>query len=106
MLAGPSFGIGLGGKAEASALGFSESIDIKFGDDDGSGDLYLDNRLDFGLQFGGGVSLQLGPGSVVLDARYGLGLSNWFEEEDLIDTQSSNRTFALSLGYMIPLGGN
>lgn len=104
--AGPSFGFGLGGKYKydfsVSYQGQAESnsgdAKIKFGDNDDeeSEDIYVDNRIDLGLQFGGGVII---ADKVMIDIRYGLGLS------DLIDDQKSkNRVLQFTVG--IPLSFN
>ncbi len=105
--AGPSLGLGLNGKIKAEALGFSIEEDISFGDSDAS-DFSFDNSLDLGVQFGAGVGYLLGPGQIVLDLRYGFGISNLFETPDGFDRsdfKSTNNVFAISLGYAIPLGG-
>lgn len=104
--AGPSFGLGLNGKSKVEALGLSFEDDISFGD--GEDDTF-ENSIDLGLQFGAGIGYALGPGQIVLDLRYGLGLSNLFETPDGLDRsdfKSTNNVFAISLGYAITLGGN
>lgn len=103
--AGPSLGYALSRKMKgtASVQGQSQDFDEKMDFDSED-----DNRLDLGLQFGGGVSFQAGPGSIVLDLRYGYGLSNMAktpEGEDKSDYKSQNRAIAISVGYAIPLGG-
>lgn len=104
--AGPSLGFALGGKFKGESDGLSFEEDITFGD--GEDDAFS-NSVDFGLQFGAGIGYAVGPGSIVLDLRYGLGLSNLFETPDNVDRsllKSTNNVFAVSLGYAIPLGGN
>jgi hypothetical protein len=61
---------------------------------------YVDSRFDFGLQFGGGLSVGVGPGALIGDVRYGLGLTDLYDED-----KSKNRAFAFTLGYAIPLTG-
>jgi hypothetical protein len=71
------------------------------------------NRFDVGVQFGGGAGFALGPGTLLLDARYGMGLGNFYKGDKSdydypIYDQEPNiktRVFALTLGYAIPLGG-
>lgn len=107
LLAGPSLGLGLGGKNKAqvssSFLGQSFNLsvtsDVKFGDPpasynpDEDTDIYLDNRIDFGLQGGLGVLIAK---KVVLEARYNLGFS------DLVDNENSkNRVLHFSVGLPI-----
>ncbi len=124
--AGPSLAYGLGGSYHnvssagtfvSAASGrniFGRRPETYVGDD-----VYYEpesyNRFDVGVQFGGGVGISVGPGALLLDARYGLGLSRFFKG-DPVDPSSStptpdhaanikNRVFALTLGYAIPLGG-
>ncbi|WP_027372050.1 MULTISPECIES: porin family protein [Chryseobacterium] len=56
--------------------------------------------LDFGLQMGAGVAIPAGPGKLIVDGRYNLGLSNISDEKGV---NVKNRGFAVSLGYAIPL---
>ncbi len=98
--AGPSLGLGLTGKQKIEGGEDDGETDIRFGDPTNDGRRYLDNRFDFGVQFGGGVNLGLGPGAVIADVRYGLGISDLNDED-----KSKNRTFAFTLGYAIPLSG-
>lgn len=64
------------------------------------------NRLDIGLQFGGGLGIKAGPGNVLLDARYGFGLTDLYNQDNVPDSQnkSKNNVFQFTLGYAIPLG--
>ncbi len=111
-IAGPSLGIGLGGKYKFEEK-IVESIDddpaqtstdngkgnIKFGkepDNNDSEDLYIDNRIDFGLQLGAGVLIDR---KFVIEARYGLGLSSLSDSEYKI----KNRVFQLTVGIPILL---
>lgn len=98
--AGPSLAMGLTGKYKVEGGEDAGETDIRFGDPANDGRRYLDNRFDFGVQFGGGASIGAGPGSVVVDVRYGLGLSDLNN-----DARSKNRAFAFMLGYAIPLSG-
>ncbi len=94
--AGPSIGYALSGKTKIG----STTSKITFDD--------TDNRTDFGLQFGGGVGFQAGPGSILLDLRYGYGLTNTSKTPsggNSSDYKSQNRVVAVSVGYAIPLGG-
>lgn len=56
-------------------------------------------KLDFGLQMGGGLAIPLGPGKVIIDARYVLGLTN---TSAVKGANIKNRGIALSAGYAIP----
>lgn len=119
--AGPSFGYALNGKYEsvvkAGPLSLTTSGKNIFEaepDNSTGDDAYYDpkyhNRLDIGVQFGGGVGLTVGPGAVLLDARYGLGLTNFYKgntdnsSDADNDPNIKNRVFAFTLGYAIPLG--
>lgn len=68
------------------------------------------NRLDYGFHAGGGMGLQLGPGMVTLEGRYGYGLSNIAKDPSgqasRADLKSQHRTIMVMVGYTIPLGGN
>jgi hypothetical protein len=98
--AGPSLALGLTGNQKVEGGEEPGETGIRFGNPANDGRRYLDSRFDFGLQFGGGVGVGLGPGSLLADVRYGLGLT------DLSDaTKSKNRNFAFTLGYAIPLSG-
>ena len=120
--AGPSFAYALNGRfTQNVSLGplsfsdegkniFKEEPDNSIGDDAYLSPKYY-NRVDVGVQFGGGLGLKVGPGAVLLDARYGMGLTNFFKgnrdnstaDDDRANVQ--NRVFAFTLGYAIPLGG-
>src|SRR5688572_18090157 len=101
--AGPSVGLGLGGKySRTSSFGGvpEPGMDgkIKFGDqpNDYSGDdIYVENKFDISLQVGGGVILF---NKLLVDIRYGHGFT------DLVDDENSkNRSLQLSVGMPISL---
>lgn len=117
--AGPSLGYALGGRMTAKDDGETESVKVRFGDEKSTDEVYYlstddFNRIDLGLQFGAGVGFQVGPGTLLLDARYGLGMSNFVKAQKetfggvTISTEADgkSRTLAFTLGYAIPLGGN
>ncbi|WP_409149863.1 porin family protein [Sphingobacterium sp. BS-2] len=81
--AGPAIGL---------KLGESKAIKKEYG---------AIKKIDFGVQLGAGVALPAGPGKVIVDARYALGLSNI---SDVKGTEIKNRGFIASIGYAIPLG--
>ena len=89
--AGPSLGFGVSSKQRLTDDSYGK---VTFGGDPG-----FAKRIDVGLQFGGGVGFEAGPGSLILDLRYGVGLLNVYEDRSL-----KNRALALSLGYALPLG--
>lgn len=109
--AGPSVAFGLGGKFKTeytvSFLGDSDSDSvegkIKFGDSDDSEDevVYLDNRLEIGIQVGGGVMINE---KVMIDLRYGHGLSSLTDDDSDIyegPSKMKTRVFQLTVGYPI-----
>jgi hypothetical protein len=82
--AGPSVGVRLRGRSRTKFADSTEEIDI--GDE-------LE-RLDFGVAAGGGVAL----GSIVLDGRYTLGLTDI--DKDKTDTVTvTNRTISFTVGF-------
>lgn len=98
--AGPSLAMGLTGKYKVQGGMDAGEMGIRFGDSMDNTRRYIDNRFDFGLQFGGGCSIGLGPGSIIADVRYGLGFSD-LDSQD----KSKNRSWAFTLGYAIPISG-
>ena len=92
--AGPSLGILVsgaekvtGGKTYNLTIGSKETDDIK--------------RTDFGLQFGGGLTFS----NIVLDLRYGLGLSSTSNEPSGSNDTVKNKAISITVGYSIPIGG-
>lgn len=96
VMAGPSFGFGLGGKSEFCFNGDCQEADLDF-DDDGV------KRTDFSLSLGAGVGFGVGEGTLFLDLRYLLGIANIDDSGD-DDFTISNRGFQIGLGYMFALG--
>lgn len=98
--AGPYFGLGL--SAKSVLTGSAEGKDkIEFG----KGQY---RRFDMGLCIGAGVGYPLGPGQVLLDLRYDIGfidVNSTLDEYKGSNYKSTcNRTFGISVGYMIPIG--
>ena len=58
---------------------------------------------DFGLEVGGGVAFDMGPGDLTLDVLYNHGLTDLSATGGLLD-KFKNRTLYLSVGYLYPLG--
>jgi hypothetical protein len=86
---------------------------IRFGEEPANyngDDLYYSNedvsRFDIGLQVGGGVGINVGLGTLQVEARYGIGFVDVFKDEttDVKNLSTQNRSFTLSLGYAIPIG--
>ncbi len=100
-IAGPEVAYAVSGKVKKKEIrenGIREELEF-----DNSIEFENLGRFDFGLVFGGGVALKLGPGKALFDARYNLGLNNIKTREDS-DLKMYNRGFGLSAGYMVPLG--
>lgn len=76
-------------------LGFQLNGSDKFKDLYGS----KPRTVDLGLQFGAGVAIPAGPGKLIIDARYGLGLSDLSKGSGTVRNRDAN----LSVGYAIPL---
>lgn len=95
----------LSGTAEGSYNGETETTDYEF-DDSYDDDGIKDNRLDYGIAFGGGAGLRLGPGFLTAEVRYDLGLAdlNKFEDGEPEDYDGmKNRTIGIMVGYIIKL---
>jgi hypothetical protein len=111
--AGPSLGFGIGGKYKlkhsksGTAVNESFTFDgrVKFGtepDNSDGEDIYFDNRLDFGVQLGGGILIGK---KIMVDLRYGLGLSNLYKKEEGMssaDAKSKNRVLQFTVGMPLP----
>ncbi len=97
LFAGPGVGFELHCQVTGmeAGLSFDESCD----------DFELDRKqVDVGVLFGGGLMVAAGPGNLLLDAAYDLGLRNLADDPAGLEEVRS-RTFCLSVGYMIPIGG-
>ena len=110
--AGPSIAFGLGGKAktsisyktyQGSELLFSESqsenYKVKFGSssDEDTDDVYIDNRVDVGLQVGLGALI---ADKIAVDFRYGMGLTSLSDDSE---NEAFNRVFQFTVGMPIRL---
>jgi hypothetical protein len=109
--AGPSIGIGLNGKFESKITinsillnaPLTETSDgkVKFGEapeEEEEDIVYIDNRLDFGLQLGAGVII---ADKVVIDLRYGMGLTSMNDKTESEDNKAQNRVIQFTLGVPI-----
>lgn len=65
------------------------------------------NSFDVGLQLGGGVSYELGPGSVVGELRYGFGFIKASETSPntLYQSTGKNNVFTIMFGYRFLIEG-
>ncbi len=110
-IAGPSFAYGIGGKYKTTIKDLTtgtttkSTSDIKFKkepDNNQSDDVFIDNAFDIGVQLGVGMKISV----IVIDLRYGLGLTNIFDEESgsSSDNKSKNSSLQLTVGVPIPFG--
>lgn len=92
-LVGPKISIPVGkltGERETSCDGMTEKYDI---------DEKIDSPVLFSVVVGAGVAYKVGPGAIVGDLRYNIGVSSLAIEED-IDV-ATPRGLQLSVGYQI-----
>lgn len=89
VMAGPSFGYAFDGITK-----------VKDGEDE---DVDFDNikRADLGLQFGVGAGVAAGPGTLFLDGRYGLGLTDLNDIENAEGFKNSG--FNVGIGYILTI---
>ena len=94
--AGPNFGFKVSCNLTGEGGGVSVSAKC--------GELVAGNikGFDFGLLFGGGLSIGKGPVAFLVDVAFDFGLSNIGNNFELSDTVR-NRTFMASVGLMFPI---
>jgi len=97
--AGPTIGFKLSCEIEGSSGGVSITADCDEFEEEG----VEIKSTDFGAVFGAGFDYDLGGITLVVDGRYGLGLSSIAEGAG--DPDVKNRAFAFLVGLSIPLGG-
>lgn len=103
--AGPHIGCWTGGYyitgGTISNEPFTEKKKFRFKETNKDDEIYFKgaNRWEFGLNFGGGLMWELGPGSLMFDLRYAMGLTHLFHK----DWDDYSRTFGISLGYFLNL---
>ncbi len=75
------------------------------------------HTFEFGLQAGAGAGLRLGPGTLLMEARYAAGLTNFVKKHQIglysfvmdetffvtVPADEKSRAFLLTCGYAIPL---
>lgn len=88
------FEVACGLRAEAPALDLEMDLDCV---EEG-----LDReKTDYGLVFGAGTDVRLGPGAFTLDLEYALGLRNLSTEAGV---EAHSRVFSVAAGYRLFLG--
>ena len=107
--AGPVFSYWLGGKQSVTGtIGnsnltittpYAESIRFENLDEDWA---YDANRLEVGASIGGGIMLDTGGGSFLIDLRYTQGLGNIATGVDFSEGKFKNQVVGVSLIYLVP----
>ena len=98
--AGPSVGYAAGGKYESNSKSTIGGV-IQISEKSEKYDFERSNRLDYGVQLGGGLQLGLGSSRLVIDARYLYGLSDFDKDNNTVTVK--NRGIALSAGLFFGL---
>jgi hypothetical protein len=97
LLAGPVLGFRADCSVEVTDGTSSASTKCSNG-----GDFVDFKKTDVGLALGGGVGVPVGAGSLLFDARYGMGLTKLDNSSNAADVK--NRSFAFTLGYSLRFG--
>jgi len=99
---GPYVAFGIGGKYKGTDTYMGQTVEhegkVNFGeepDNYNGSDQYI-NAVDFGIQIGAGVKVS----AIVIDLRYGLGLTDMVDKRDS-NTQTLNRSLQLTVGFPI-----
>ncbi len=92
LYAGPAVGINVGCDMEAAAEGITVTSSCS---DAG----VTVKTIDLGVTGGGGVTFPVGRGTISIDARYTLGLTDVFDGPNM-----KNQGFSVGAGFTIPLG--
>jgi hypothetical protein len=108
--AGPHVGYWMGGRVNidgefrdnGQTIPFDDSSRIVFAETDDDEEIFIEDarRFELGVNFGGGLYFGLGPGRVLLDARYSMGLTD-LQEITTPNASFQTRTFGISLGYAL-----
>ena len=101
VLGGPTLQVRVGTwkeKWKSSDSDLQDAIEAGGYDDQEYEDEAFEHDFGVGIVGGAGVELSLGPGTLMLDARYFHGLTEWFEGSDV-----KFRALLFSVGYGFPL---
>ncbi len=104
--AGPYFGYWTAGKYLWNDPEGIYDMNYKFEEIDLGTTKLKDNRLDIGINVGGGLLYAVGPGNFMLDARFGYGLTNInkYSGDKLPGwINKHNRVLSVSVGYLFNL---
>jgi hypothetical protein len=88
------FDVACGLRAEAPALDLAMDLDCE---EEG----VEREKTDYGLVFGAGTDIRVGPGAVTLDVEYALGLRNLSTE---VGVDAKSRVFSVAAGYRVFFG--
>ena len=110
---GPYFGYLMSGKTISKISGNKSDEKYKFDDYKGTNpDLSTytakTNRMDIGLAAGAGVLYKVGPGNVLAELRYDMGLTNQTKYDGTKPSGVKDHKYtalSLSFGYLFTLGG-
>lgn len=97
IIAGPAIAFEASCSIAFAAGGFSEDGDCDDGDVEG----FDRKSLDVGIAGGAGVAIPVGPGNVLVEGRYTLGMMN-ISDEDQVDLK--NRALSIFVGFAVALG--
>lgn len=100
LFAGPALGFEASCEVGVEGGGFRASFDCDQGEEV---DFAFDTKsLDVGALFGGGLSFEAGPGALLVEGSYNLGLTNLAEDADEGESVK-NRAFYVTAGYTFPI---
>jgi hypothetical protein len=89
-------------------IGCGLSVDVDDADDPEAdcddANFFERDSPDFGIAGAAGVTIPVGPGDILFEARYTHGMTNIYEESGIDDNEVKNRSWAIFGGYSIPLG--
>ena len=97
-IVGPYFGYALGGHYKDDQWGNESKGKIKFKKGTNTSDVhYLDpdynRRFDLGLNLGGGVSKEIGPGNLEAELRFGMGFLDHYKYDNKDDKPEGYKAF-------------
>lgn len=101
---GPTFSIGLGGTGQTT-LDYKNTQGVEQQTQSNTKKLNFDKdwgRFDIGATVAIGTEIKAGPGAIIFDLRYILGINDATKEKD-IDERVKNRSFQIGIGYIVRL---
>lgn len=97
LYAGPALGFETGCKLSGEEDGVSVDIDCE--------EVGAETKsIDFGVFLGGGIDIAVGPGALMVDALFNLGLSDINDVEG-VDESIKNQNIQVLVGYAFMFGG-